>query len=582
MGGRIKQTNKSAAPNKQFQQNELIKCGTDAKYFINKYIKIPHPTKGLLPFKTFPYQDQCLDAFEDHRFIIVNKSRQLGLSTVSAAYSLWLAIFRREKNILVIATRLDTAKLFLKKVRTMYDHLPKWLVMPKVTAESVKYLEFSNGSKIKAEPTSESAGRGEALSMLVVDEAAHIDGIEDLYLSLRPTLSTGGGIILISSPSGVGTLFHKIWVGANQSKNDKGEGDNGYFPIELPWTVHPERDKDWYERERKDIIQAKGERGVAQELLCAFNSSGDTLLNGDVMDGIFSAIKPPEHKVYIGRDEVWVWKQPEPGHKYIIGADVARGDGDDCSTFTIINTNTDEVVADFQGKPMPDKFAGILVDWARTYNDAFICSELNNVGVVTALKLKESGYTNIYYERHVKNMFQGYATHNIEDDELPGFTVDVNTRVEILMKLTNALQNNKLKIYSDRMFKELQTFIWKGNKPQAQKGYHDDLVMGLAIANNLYEATGKSSAFSGNDAMNMAAAFSRNTQQLNPITGRYSGEADGQTRTSDGFWELPNGGGNTNMRHPTEQSRQMSTRYSNSHNYNHPQWHPFKWVFNDD
>lgn len=170
MRGRLKQTTKSNAPNKSIQQQEIIKCGTDAKYFIKNYVKIPHPTKGLLPFKTFPYQDECVESFQQHRFIIVNKSRQLGLSTVSAAYSLWMAIFQREKNILVIATRFDTAKLFLKKVRTMYDHLPKWLVMPQVTAESVKYLEFSNGSKIKAESTSESAGRGEAISVLVVDE----------------------------------------------------------------------------------------------------------------------------------------------------------------------------------------------------------------------------------------------------------------------------------------------------------------------------------------------------------------------------------------------------------------------------
>lgn len=577
---RTKQTIKSTAPNKSFQQQEIIKCGTDASYFIKNYVKIPHPLKGLLPFDTFPYQDDCINSFQTHRFIIVNKSRQLGLSTVSAAYSLWMAIFQREKNILVIATRLDTAKLFLKKVRTMYDHLPKWLVMPKVVAESVKYLEFSNGSKIKAEPTSSSAGRGEALSMLVVDEAAHIEGIEELYLSLRPTLSTGGSVILISSPSGVGTLFHRIWVGANQATNEDGEGENGYFPVELPWTVHPERDQAWFEKERKDIVQAMGESGVGQELLCSFASSGDTLIKGDVLERMFKNICPPSRKAYLDRSEVWIWKEPIEGHKYILGADVSRGNSDDFSTFHVIDTNTDEVVADFQGKILPNKFADILIEWAQNYNQAILIPEINNVGVVTSIKLKESGYRNLYYEKHMKNAHMVYNLHDINDDELPGFTMSANSRVEILMKLVNVLQNDQLKIYSERLYKELQTFIWKGNKPQARKGYNDDMVMALAITNNLYEASGKTGhgAFNAGEALGMANSFSRDTQRLNPMTGNAQGsfkDADG--RTSDGFWENPE-----QQRNPMDAARRMSSGTSTNHNYNNPQWAPFRWVMNDD
>lgn len=179
--GRRKQTRKSSAPNKAEQANEILKCGTDVSYFLSRYVKIFHPTKGLIKFDTYPFQDDCLKAFQKNRFVIVNKSRQLGLSTSAAGYSLWMALFQQGKQILVVATKLDVAKNFIKKVRDMYDYLPKWLIMPEVTSESKNYLGFSNGSMIKASTTSGDAGRSEALSLLLVDECTS----HDTYITIR-------------------------------------------------------------------------------------------------------------------------------------------------------------------------------------------------------------------------------------------------------------------------------------------------------------------------------------------------------------------------------------------------------------
>ena len=155
---------------KQDRIEEIIKCGKEPSYFIKNYVKIPHPMRGLVPFETFPYQDDCLEMFQSHRLVITNKSRQLGLSTISAAYALWMSLFYKEKNIIVIATKLETAKEFIVKVKTMLDSLPPWLVLPKLTGESVRYLNFSNGSKIKAMSTSKDAGRSQAASIIIIDE----------------------------------------------------------------------------------------------------------------------------------------------------------------------------------------------------------------------------------------------------------------------------------------------------------------------------------------------------------------------------------------------------------------------------
>ena len=117
---------------------EIIKCGKDPKYFINKYVYIQHPLKGTVKFDTYPFQDDCLDDFIEHRFNIVLKSRQMGLSTLASAYAVWLALFRRDKNILVIATKLKTAQNFIRKVKVAIRKLPPWLVLPEVDAGTLK------------------------------------------------------------------------------------------------------------------------------------------------------------------------------------------------------------------------------------------------------------------------------------------------------------------------------------------------------------------------------------------------------------------------------------------------------------
>jgi hypothetical protein len=165
-----KQNLTTSIPNKKQRIEEILKCGKDPKYFLNNYVKISHKIRGKLPFNTYPYQDNCLDSFRENRFVIINKSRQMGLSTLSAGYSLWMALFHQEKNILVIATKLEVAKNFIRSVDGMLTSLPTWLIMPQIVGRSVKHIQFSNGSQIKAIPTSADSGRSEAISLLLVDE----------------------------------------------------------------------------------------------------------------------------------------------------------------------------------------------------------------------------------------------------------------------------------------------------------------------------------------------------------------------------------------------------------------------------
>ena len=259
---------------------EIVKSGKDPAYFINNYCRISHPIEGLIPFRTYPYQNDMLLNFNDHRFNIILKGRQLGLSTIVAAYVVWLLLFHRDKNVLVIATKFATATNLVKKVKSIMKNLPDWLRIADIKIDNRSSFELSNGSQIKAGSTSGDAGRSEALSLLVVDEAAHVDGLDELWTGLYPTLSTGGRCIALSTPNGVGNWFHKTYINAE-------EGENDFFASILPWDVHPERDETWFAKETRNMSR----RQIAQELECNFNTSGETVIHPDDISVMKSLVK---------------------------------------------------------------------------------------------------------------------------------------------------------------------------------------------------------------------------------------------------------------------------------------------------
>jgi len=488
-----------AKVNKQRQVREIVRCGKDPKYFFNKYVKIQHPTRGLIPFSTFPFQDDCIDSFVANRFNVILKSRQLGISTLSAAYAVWLAIFYKDKNVLVIATKLSVAMNFIKKVKVALKHLPPWLVLPELSTNNKQSVEFTNGSTIKAIPTSDDAGRSEALTLLIVDEAAFVRNFDELWMGLYPTLSTGGRAIVLSTPNGVGGQYYDIYMRA-------ASGESEFNPIKLPWDVHPERENEWFENECKNLTQQQ----VAQELLCDFAASGETFLQAEHIERIRTQIRNPMEKW--GPDMgVWVWKYPLSDHKYIVSADVARGDAGDYSAFHVIDINESEVVAEYKGKIPPDQFAVLLNEAGRRYGNALLCPENNTYGYAVVMKLIELKYPSLYYKKEKDKfaaMYSGDTTIH-----KAGFTTSGQSRSQILTKLEEVLRNDHIKIYSDRLYNELKTFIWKGSKAQAQRGMHDDLVMALAIGVWLYDTSPhyNKSSVDINKAMLAAFAVNSNT-----------------------------------------------------------------------
>jgi len=450
-------------------KKEIISCGKDPVYFINTYAKIVHPLKGLIPFKTYPFQSELLKSFNEHRFGVILKARQLGISTISAAYILWLMMFYKNKNVLVIATKFQTAANLVKKVKQIMRDLPDWMKIAKIHIDNRTSFELSNGSQIKASSTSADAGRSEALSLLVIDEAAHIENMEELWAGLYPTISTGGRVIALSTPRGVGNWFHKICEGADQKIND-------FFITKLSWDVHPEHDQAWFEKETKNMSS----REIAQEYLCNFNASGETVIHSDDIDYLSDGTLEPKFRVGFDRN-YWIWEEHKQENNYLLSADVARGDGEDYSVFHILKLETMEIVAEYKGKPSLDIFSQFLYSVGKEYGNCMVVIENNSVGYAVLDKMIESEYPNIYYSIKGTHEYINPILAISNSNSVPGFTTSQKTRPLIIAKLEEFIRNKLITVYSTRFVEELKTFIWHNGRAEAQRSCNDDLVMALAM-----------------------------------------------------------------------------------------------------
>lgn len=457
-------------------KREYKACAVSPTHFLKKYCIIQHPLRGKIPFNLYDFQEDTLNDFLKHRFNIVLKARQIGLSTLVAGYSLWLMLFNTDQNILVIATKQDTAKNLVTKVRVMHQNLPVWL-RGDCTEDNKLSLAFANGSQIKAIASSPDAGRSEALSLLILDEGAFIDSSEEIWNAAYSTLSTGGKGIILSTPNGMGNFFHKTWVAADAGEND-------FNPIFLSWSVHPERDQSWRDEQTRQL----GNTGARQEHDADFIASGNTVIDGDLIQFYRQTFekKPIAKRGF--DNNLWVWEHVDLTKKYMVVADVARGDSSDKSAFHIIDLESVTQVAEYKGLLGTKEFGAMLVAISTEYNDALLVVENANVGWSVLQEVIDRGYRNLFYmeedwrfmdPKHPKQRTTKRRT--FERKAVPGFTTSIRTRPLIISKLDEYMRDNAVTIHSQRTFEELEVFIWRGSKAEAMAGYNDDLTMALAI-----------------------------------------------------------------------------------------------------
>lgn len=256
-----------------YQIDELYKCASDPLYFINNYVYIKHAKRGRIKFAMYDYQEEIIRKYNAEPFNIVLSARQTGKTETSCAFLLWSAIFKPEQTILVASNKSKNAMEIIGKIQYAYEELPDWL-KPGIDENSWNKHEcsFDNKSRIISTTTSADSGRGMAISLLYVDEFAfvkpHIS--REFYDSILPTISTGGHMIVSSTPNGDVGQYAELWRGANAGTN---EFKNGITYV--PWNAPPGRDEAF----KKRFIGLLGERKWRQEYECVTGDTKVTIRN---------------------------------------------------------------------------------------------------------------------------------------------------------------------------------------------------------------------------------------------------------------------------------------------------------------
>lgn len=498
---------------------EYVKCHKDTEYALATYLETYDNTQNKhVPFQLFPEQTKMVKDFESYNENIVLKYRQAGVSTATSAWiskKLQFASSEKPEKILILANKLDTATEMANKIKNFLRQWPDWInVGFDKDKNSQRHYRLTNGSEVKAVATSVDALRGYTPTILVFDEAAYIEAGGDLWAACMASLSTGGQVIVISTPNGFDRIYYEIYDqsvrGLNEFKisrlkwyNDprftkdlkwiKIEKDLTHFFLnrdeysdieileDVPFEEYEKLEElgytpysDWYEQMCKKLKFDR--RKISQELGCAFLGSGDNVIPSDTIETIEKEIKEPTEK-WVG-NELWVWKEPVEGHKYIMGIDVSRGDSEDSTGFTIIDFDEREQVLEYLGKIPPDIAAELAIKWAEKYSCFIVVDITGGMGVSTSRKLLELGHKDFYYDG-VKS--EEIWRHNPKATEkTPGINFN-NKRAQIVQALEEQLRTG-FKVRSTRLVNELKTFVYINGRPDHMRGHHDDLIMAIAMA----------------------------------------------------------------------------------------------------
>ena len=445
-----------------------------------------------VPFVLWEHQRQIIQAALQRRRIIVLKARQLGVTWAMALFSLWYAIANPTSDTVIVSIGEREAKKVGQRIRWLYDHLPDAVKQAYPIGAKDTLLEFSIGhftgdATITSLPSSSTAGRGETVNLLILDEAAHWDQADDRLASLLPTVEDVGQLIMASTANGVGGAFHRTWIKARKS---------GILDIFVKADARPDRDEEWVRQARERVPTGLGVQEYPMTAEEAFLSSGRcAFLTHALQDYLSYRVKPPKltgHLDIEDRRVIWtnddkngtwdVWRWREPGRGYLIAADVCGGGGgSDFSTAGIFDIQSWDQVAAFHGRPEPSVFATLLIRagwmWRSEHAPALLAPEANDHGRAVLAVLRERGYSNLW------QMARFDQRRNAEVAQFGWLTTSASRPI-MLAALKEAVREGSIGIADAEAVSEMLTFEVnpKNGKEEAREGHHDDRVMMLAIA----------------------------------------------------------------------------------------------------
>ncbi len=445
---------------------EYKRCVQDPIYFMKNYVYITHPTKGRIKFDLFDYQEDLVNAYINNRYNIVLSARQTGKTETSCAYLLWFAIFNANKTILVVSKDSEAAKEIIKKIQDAYEELPGWLKPGIQDDDWNKHTAaFDNKSRIIARTTTESSGRGLSIALLYCDELAFVKPYiqQAFWNSVFPTLSTGGGCIITSTPNGDTDLFSTMWRGA--------EADiNGFKATRIYWDQPPGRDEQY----KAEKIAVLGERQWLQEYECEFISSDNSLFD---TRHIQLAQKKVENvrPAFVINGEQEFYKPITPNMSYLVGVDPSTGNGNDYSVIEVFEFPSMIQVMEYRTNTVNEvvlySYLKKLLGFLEKYSDdVYFSTEANGVGrAIIALYMQDENPPQFSH-------FMSEAGKN-----KMGFTTTNTSKKECAIRFKNMFERNEMTIFTKTLYNEMKSYVRKGDGFEAQTGATDDCISAVFI-----------------------------------------------------------------------------------------------------
>jgi hypothetical protein len=450
-----------------------------AYFFMDNFFWIQHPVRGKIQYNAFPYQVKLLQVYHENRFSINMLSRQTGKTTTAAGYLLWYAMFVPDSTILVAAHKYDGAQEIMQRIRYAYENCPDH-VRAGVTSYNKGSIEFDNGSRIQAQTTTETTGRGLSISLLYVDEFAYVRPTiaTEFWTSISPTLSTGGQAIITSTPNSDEDQFALIWKGANKREDEFGNetdlGVNGFKAYKSIWKDHPERDEKWADEERGRI----GDERFRREHLCEFIINDETLINSSKLFDLEGTEPLFKH------GQVRWYKKPEKGKMYCIALDPSLGTGGDPAAIQVFEAGSITQVAEWRhNKTTIPQQIRIMHEIISYINDEiddpqriYYTLENNTIGEAALISLAEFGE-----EQFPGMMLSETKKAGTGRRFRKGFTTTHKSKLTACAKMKTLVETGKLSINSKSLVSEFKGFVAHGTSYAAKPGGTDDLVMATVL-----------------------------------------------------------------------------------------------------
>jgi hypothetical protein len=449
-------------------------------YFCANYWYIKHPERGRIKFVLRESQIVTVRTWMSERYTIVLKARQIGFSTLAAAYAFWLVFFAPDRFVVMLSrTERESVKL-LAKSKYGFRFLPHWMRLrgPQQTTDHQLKMVFDNESAIESLPSGNDPARGESVYLVIVDEWAFLPNPEEAWASIEPITDVGGRVVGLSTANGSGNFFQKLWVGSQT-------GANKFKGIFFPWDADGERNDDWYEAKSRNMQSWQMHQEYPRFPEEAFIKSGNPVFDVDLLNSV-QVVEPDRGFMRLLADgsseftleddgRLAVWEYPSIDGIYAIGADVAEGlSYGDYSSAHVIDATTGMVVAHWHGHIEPDLFGELLAEMGWWYRTALLGVESNNHGLTTLKAAQKYGYKNLYKQRRLNSV-------RADASDVLGWRTSATSKPLAIDELTAALRDSAIELLCEETIGELRTFVRKDNGRMVGSPY-DDRTISLAIA----------------------------------------------------------------------------------------------------